>query len=171
MNRYFEYKTMMLNIVYRNQKINFPAVSVCKLNFVQIDSVNSTEKILIEELLKPYTNRSTLVSKFGEQYMNETIVDYNTLLTNHTTNINDVFLSCKLGGEEFNCSKFNQHLSHSGQCFTYNSSTPVELFGDQYGMELLLWLGEDDTFPFDPSSPVLKVIFLNFCSDMFVCIR
>ncbi|KAL4230150.1 Acid-sensing ion channel 1 [Mactra antiquata] len=161
MNRYFQYKTLMLDIVNTQKQILFPAVTICKHNFVHTDSVNSTDKVLIEELLHTHPNKTRLLSEFGESYLNEAVVDFESLLLNHASNINEVILSCKIDGSEFNCNTFHQVLSNFGQCLTFNSSVQQELSGDDHGMELLLWLGEDNTFPFNPTAPIFKFKFME----------
>ncbi|XP_053398542.1 acid-sensing ion channel 2-like isoform X2 [Mercenaria mercenaria] len=143
-NRYFEYRPLTVQTMKVHEKLLFPSVTICNSRFIRNDSVtNDTERITIEQVLQVVPNKTLLLTEVGETILKTT--RFSSLMMKHTTKLDDFILTCSWKGLPLNCSEyFIGRLAENGLCYTTTEgSFETSVVGDRYGLEIVLWSGQD----------------------------
>ena len=148
--QYREMNTVLFSKLLFNNKLLFPAVTICNKNYFR-KSVAEMTNITLNELVEflhvvsgnPYLvndfDFDSFFHKHGHLFANETSVFY-FRYSGHQ--LEQMVYSCTYAGE--NClHSFTQRSSSYGNCYTFNSGINASVLysnkrGHRYGLELLL---------------------------------
>ena len=132
----------------REQRLSFPAVTICNLN--PVSQMYSEERNLLEFLRNVVIFNDSLCMQSLENATVEEDFDFYTLLREGRHPAEDLFLDCQFEGEPCTPEDFLPTITRLGFCYTFNSGRNGSITkmtngsGTTHGLELILNISQDD---------------------------
>ena len=122
---FFNHPTMTKNKIIRQQKILFPAITICNYNAVRKNKAEMEIKTALKD--NGYQNWNVSNRK---KIINKGEYDIETLYTlfGHTMDEDGMFVDCKWKGKRCSGKDFKSSVQSMGLCHTFNSGNkPVRI--------------------------------------------
>ena len=132
---FLQYNTVTSVYQTFHDKMEFPALYICNINFERRDAVYDNYPDIAEfHNNREYPLQPTPNSTFNQRLKNITLYQF---YTDVGFSIEEMFVSCFFEGfyRSFNCSDYIKPSFHFGPCFTFNSYEIVKEFGHLFNYQ------------------------------------
>ena len=122
---FFEYPTMTKNEIIKQQKMLFPAITICNYNAIKQPKFEAVVTKANEELKRNFTDlQKKLVDSMKSEYDIQTLYK----IFGHTMDEDGMFVSCKWKGKSCGKKDFRSSVQSIGLCHTFNSGTQLDMY-------------------------------------------
>ena len=150
-NQYSSMNTILFSKLHFNNRLPFPAVTICNKNYFK-KSVAAETNFTLNELVNflhvaagdPFLVKNFDFDSFFNMSKDEIDEEDSVFFYNNSGHqVEQMVYSCKFAGEDCSLHNFTQRSSYNGNCYTFNSGINTSLLysikrGYRYGLEVIL---------------------------------
>lgn len=150
-NQYSSMNTILFSKLHFNNRLPFPAVTICNKNYFR-KSVAANTGISLNKLVRflhvaagdPFLVKNFDFDLFFNMHRDLIEAENSVFFYNNSGHqLEQMLYSCKFAGEECSLHNFTQRSSFNGNCYTFNSGINTSVLysikrGYRYGLEVVL---------------------------------
>lgn len=149
--------------IIMEDKLQFPAVTICNFNFLRNNSVNDSKtRDLLKEMYLKETNL-TAVESLGDEFLKS--INLNNIFMDGSPELDDTFRQCRWIKDVLPCKDVMlKRRTRKGYCYTFGSKEmkrtySVQTPGTKAGVMFLLFVNQQNYLIGDDESAGFKVSY------------